>query len=116
MFGSLSVDNKLPSFKPKVLAISALALYITPQLLTFFQYIRTLKLTDLSLSSLYSRYLEFSQNLELLERVQDSQVGSYITRPLLHSVLARLTQIDDLIFTGFIDVHDSFLQSLKLFL
>ena len=109
---SLAVDNKLPSFKPKVLAISALALYITPQLMTFFQYIRTLKLTDLSLSSLYSRYLEFSQNLELLERVQDSQVSNYITRPLLHSVLAQLTQIDDLIFTGFTDIHDSFLQSL----
>ena len=61
---------------------------------------------------MYSRYLEFSQNLELLERVQDSQVGNYITRPLLHSVLARLTQIDDLIFTGFTDIHDSFLQSL----
>ena len=106
------MDNKLPSFKPKVLAISALALYIIPQLLTFFQYIRTLKLTDLSVSSLYSRYLEFSQNLELLERVQDSQVGNYITRPLLHSVLARLTQIDDLIFTGFTDIHDLFLQSL----
>ncbi|WP_413747072.1 hypothetical protein [Synechococcus sp. MIT S9507] len=112
----LAVDNKLPSIKPRVLLMSGLGIYFIPKLLTFFQYIRTLKLTDLSLSNLYSLYLQFNQNKELLAQIENSQALNYVTRPLLHSVLARLTKIDNLNFTGFVDLHHSFQYSLPTFL
>ena len=57
----LAVDNKLPSIKPKTILFSFLVASFVPQLLVFFQYIRTLNIMDLSLINLYSLYLQFIQ-------------------------------------------------------
>ena len=111
----LAVDNKLPSIKPKTILFSFLVASFVPQLLVFFQYIRTLNIVDLSLINLYSLYLQFIQDSQLLDQIGNSQTLNLVTRPLLHSVLAFLVRIDNLTFTGFQDLHDSFLQALPSF-
>jgi hypothetical protein len=56
--------------------------------------------------------LQFNQDAKLLDQIENSQTLNFVTRPLLHSVLAFLLRIENLFYTGFTDLHDSFLQSL----